>query len=1080
MKKHFLLFTIVLISNTGWGQEITSPSPVSEELGRYGNIQVGLFTGSPNIDIPVYDFKEGDLNVPVRLSYTTSGVRVDDINKQLGISWNLVAGGVITRTVRGKPDEKTTYLDLSGYLNYKYTFCLSQPNSSSPIYSAIDSNSDAEKDIFNFNVPGVFSGGFYFGKDNTIVQLEPSNIKIEYFLNGTITNYFKITNTDGTEYYFIEKEESSVKSCVHGSHDTHVTAWYLTKIKSVKGNEIRFTYKTEQFYYVAFLSQYAVDVVEEIKSFFKPPSFVVGQPCATNNTNFIPFLTKIDSDSGNEINFKYGTSSQELTKIEVKHRSSVIKYFNFNYTIISLGKTNSYEGPTTRFFLKNMQEISSSGEMIRQHSFEYYYPEKLPGRLSFSQDVYGYYNAANNDNIVYNNLDKKDYVTWGLSGLKANRNSNPSVSYYGMLKRITYPTGGYTEIEYEANSVFGKEYVVPPPVYQGYVSVNSEAKSNAPEYSFEIPFDQEEVRLVYASGSACDDNKGDDHAGGNIDLVRINEGNKVKSIFSAVPQQSGVKIFNGVKTKLFDSEEVTTITKGKYRLTARISRHCSYAGASIYYSTVAPYYKDVNKPYAGNRVKRTIDYTASTGEKYIKRYYYASMDNLEKSSGNFLTISPDFLPNVCITKMQEVEKNSGLPAEVSTYLNYSIASSPPVPLYSNEGYGVAYPVVIESLGGDNFEQGGIQHRFELRQEEFPDMICDGGSGENLRGVSFGNAFMSGKKISTSKFRKTGNTVTTIESTEYKYTRKEKEDIRFSNYAVKRVAIIKNPFYSYGGMLFTAIDNYLSVHMYYINTRRYELSSVTTKTYDTNGENPVTVTTTYNYDSPKHLQLTSQTSNTSVDGFTLITRYQYPPELTSDPIMTALTAANRVGIPVVTEVVRNGDGLNNKQLSRTRTLYGKNADTSQLILPTEIKANKGGFAEESQIKYDKYDNKGNPLQYTPESGIPVSIIWGYNQQYPIAKIEGAKYSEVSSYVSNLQSLSNAGKEAELTTALNNVRTKFPQYMVTTYTHKPLIGVSTITQPNGITEYYIYDNFGRLKEIQDKDKKVLKTFEYHYKQ
>jgi hypothetical protein len=1069
MKKHFLLFTIVLINNTGWGQEITSPSPVSEELGRYGNIQVGLFTGSPNIDIPVYDFKEGDLNVPVRLSYTTNGVKVDDINKQLGISWNLVAAGVITRTVRGKPDEKATYLNLSDYLSYKFTFCSSQTNTS-PIYSAIGSNSDTEKDIFNFNVPDVFSGSFYFGKDNTIVQLEPSNIKIEYFLNGTIPNYFKITHTDGTEYYFIEKEESSVKSCEHGSHDTHVTAWYLTKIKSVKGNEIRFTYKTEQFYYVAFLYQDAIAVVNQDANI--PPSFFVNHQCATNNTNFIPFLTKIDSDSGNEINFKYGTSSQELVKIEVKHRSSVIKSFNFNYTIISLGKTGSYGESTTRFFLKNMQEISSSGEMVRQHSFEYYYPEKLPGRLSFSQDVYGYYNAANNSDIVYNNLDKISYKTWGLSGLKADRNSNPAVSYYGMLKRITYPTGGYTEIEYEANSVSGKEYVVPPPVYQGYVSVNSEAKSNVPEYSFEIPFDQEEARLVYGSGSACDNNKGDDHAGGNIDLVRINENNKVELIYSTVPQQSGEKVFNGTKELSIGSKEVTTIKKGKYRLTARISRDCSYAGASIYYSTVAPYYKDVDKPYAGNRVKRTIDYTASTGEKYIKRYYYGDMDNLEKSSGDFLTISPDFIPNVYITETTEILGGTNVD---KTYLRYSIPSSPPVPLYSNEGYGVAYPVVIESLGGDNFEQGGIRHHFAFKKEEFPEILCDGGSGENLRGVSFSNVFMNGKKISTSQFRKTGNTFTTIESTEYKYTHKEKEDIRFSNYAVKLTAVKEDTSYY---VIF--VFYYFSLHEYFINTQRHELSSVTTKTYDTNGENPVTVTTTYNYDSPKHLQLTSQTSNTSVDGSTLITRYQYPPELTSDPIMTALTAANRVGIPVVTEVVRNGDGLSNKQLSRTRTLYGKNADTSQLILPTEVRANKGGFAEESQIKYDKYDNKGNLLQYTQENGIPVSLIWGYDKQYLIAKIIGIKYSEVSPYVVSLQRFSDAGNEAGLTTALNNLKTTFSQYMVTTYTHKPLIGVSTITQPNGITEYYIYDNFGRLKEIQDKDKKVLKTFEYHYKQ
>jgi hypothetical protein len=43
--------------------------------------------------------------------------------------------------------------------------------------------------------------------------------------------------------------------------------------------------------------------------------------------------------------------------------------------------------------------------------------------------------------------------------------------------------------------------------------------------------------------------------------------------------------------------------------------------------------------------------------------------------------------------------------------------------------------------------------------------------------------------------------------------------------------------------------------------------------------------------------------------------------------------------------------------------------------------------ENKIKYDQYDAKGNLLQYTTKDGIPVSIIWGYNQTLPIAKVEG---------------------------------------------------------------------------------------------
>ena len=54
------------------------------------------------------------------------------------------------------------------------------------------------------------------------------------------------------------------------------------------------------------------------------------------------------------------------------------------------------------------------------------------------------------------------------------------------------------------------------------------------------------------------------------------------------------------------------------------------------------------------------------------------------------------------------------------------------------------------------------------------------------------------------------------------------------------------------------------------------------------------------------------------------------------------------------------------------------------------------------------------------------------------------------------------------------------LVTSYTYKPLIGVTSETDPQGKTIYYEYDGFNRLKLIRDKDNKILKTFDYKYQQ
>jgi hypothetical protein len=48
----------------------------------------------------------------------------------------------------------------------------------------------------------------------------------------------------------------------------------------------------------------------------------------------------------------------------------------------------------------------------------------------------------------------------------------------------------------------------------------------------------------------------------------------------------------------------------------------------------------------------------------------------------------------------------------------------------------------------------------------------------------------------------------------------------------------------------------------------------------------------------------------------------------------------------------------------------------------------------EIRYDKYDDKGNSLQYTTKEGISIVIIWGYDSTLPIAKLEGAKLSDIS--------------------------------------------------------------------------------------
>jgi YD repeat-containing protein len=53
------------------------------------------------------------------------------------------------------------------------------------------------------------------------------------------------------------------------------------------------------------------------------------------------------------------------------------------------------------------------------------------------------------------------------------------------------------------------------------------------------------------------------------------------------------------------------------------------------------------------------------------------------------------------------------------------------------------------------------------------------------------------------------------------------------------------------------------------------------------------------------------------------------------------------------------------------------------------------------------------------------------------------------------------------------------MVSTYIHKPLVGVTSVTDPKGDTQTYEYDGFNRLKVVRDKEGNKLSENEYHYR-
>ena len=262
-------------------------------------------------------------------------------------------------------------------------------------------------------------------------------------------------------------------------------------------------------------------------------------------------------------------------------------------------------------------------------------------------------------------------------------------------------------------------------------------------------------------------------------------------------------------------------------------------------------------------------------------------------------------------------------------------------------------------------------------------------------------------------------------------------------------------------------------------KSYWLQSLATTTSEYLGGTQITSTQNNTYSTNAQLRTIT---NTFATGEESSEKYYYPGEISGAPASEAQMVINKMtGIPVVTEQY-NGVQL----ISRQNSEYISDVTTANHMMPKYIYHKKGDIsstASEKRITFDKYDDRGNLLQYTLENGTPVCYIWGYNRSIPIAMIQNATYLSFSSTVNNLitsaQNFSNSNNESSLLTALNSIRVYLPDAMVTTYTFRPGVGVNTITDPKGDKITYTYDNFGRLIFVKDKYGNVLSENQYNYR-
>lgn len=125
-------------------------------------------------------------------------------------------------------------------------------------------------------------------------------------------------------------------------------------------------------------------------------------------------------------------------------------------------------------------------------------------------------------------------------------------------------------------------------------------------------------------------------------------------------------------------------------------------------------------------------------------------------------------------------------------------------------------------------------------------------------------------------------------------------------------------------------------------------------------------------------------------------------------------------------------------------------------------------------YDRYDSEGRPIQITDKTGKSTCILWGYGGLYPVAKIENTTYMMLRDMY-GIPFLYSGALPLSLDTHLRTMNAE--NVYTTTYTYKPLVGITSMKDPSGHSTTYEYDNYGKLLRIKDHKGQIIKSYEYN---
>lgn len=1046
-------------------RDVVWPAPNAASLGKYGDIPVSYNKGIPNINIPIYTIQEGPLNLPISLNYHAGGIRVAETASWVGLGWSLNAGGVITRTVLGLPDEEA-----NGYYNAAAQLENAQGNLDvNKVEDVAAGLLDSEPDIFSFNVSG-YAGKFIIDKNRDILLIPKQDVKVEFNQTGLPFSWFKITTPDGNQYFFGNVDLAPNEPAIEKTKTETVfndgpippgdflqfvkSSWYLTQIKTFDNTfSIDFQYEDETYSYKSPANAsltYTASLGPNQGTGYTY-SFNGFTPEANSLNHYVQVT--VEGKRLSTITTSTGTCSIEFTPEEQPREDLEGSSFaldaiqiisgdfhqkwDLSYVFTEDGLGSGLSAEHYRLQLVSLeQKPEEESEGLFTAPYQFFYKGftfqdgnlRLPNRLTRGIDHWGFYNGKESQNANINNQLNipPTSIPVGLTQIEhgnSDRETDFSFMEWGALAEIVYPTGGSTVFTYEANQVVEEiTSITPlgfkieelafcpgdisscclPPLASATFSFGQD--ENIEDFQLEIEiFDQGDFNCQEVPDPFLDV------------LISQNGQQLITRGFNCgtnpTCQIDPIFLVDFLEGTTYDPTAPFTIRMVGSDLRARLNLVEVDVNTSL-----------ENKDVGGLRIKQIrnkVDASTESPKDIIKQFSYTQSDQSLLSSGSLFR-QPIY----------------GQRFDFGAFLGAYFSSANYAPLGSFEGSHISYSRVVENHWPDNGSQ-----EFIYFTESVPQV------GEEYQPAPPVLALYKDGQLSEQRIRKEDGTI----EQELLYTPNTSDE---GNPDLAAGIVYKAIQISYTASDGTPLPLY--------NYAPYAPISFVFRNQQTVSTLDEVVTTTIQqYDSEHHLLPTSTELVSNSDNKQTITRYQYPPDLSSDPVYSAMTEQNRIIPPVETTIEVAG-----ALVDGSRTLCSFFDDNGQ---PTTSTTNQNGPFQHIFQRYEMtWEDDDAPAG--PQSWVNQGVIDEYDLSFSLPSKFTLDGWEQESYTWESNGLIKSRSYEDFT------------WLYEYHTDTRL--VQKITEIDGTFSTYDYDGLMRLKLINSQHNEsqtamVTQTYQYSFK-